>query len=99
MKKGEVLSESQFYVVEEVKSNGNVIVKDDSGTKIELSKEYAQQMLASAHSFVKEEKDKTKTEVVNIFLANSRIAMTVCYYKQVKEADVVGEIVTAISGA
>jgi hypothetical protein len=30
---------------------------------------------------------------------NSRIAMTVCFYKQVKEVDVVAEIITSISGA
>lgn len=96
--KGQILSESQFYLVEEVKSNGNIIVKDDNGTKVELSKEYADKMLSSAHSFTKEEK-VNKTDIANLFLSNSRVAMTVCFNKQVKEADVVAEITKAISNA
>jgi len=98
MKKGNILSESQFYVVDEIKGNGNVIVIDDNGQKIELSKDYATKMLSSAHDFSKEEK-VNKTELANIFLANSRVAMTVCFYKQVKEADVVAEIASEIAGA
>lgn len=98
MKKGNILSESQFYIVEEVKTNGNVIVVDDLGQKIELSKDYADTMLSSAHSFAKEEK-KTKTELAELFIANSRVVMTVCFYKQVKEADVTTEIMKAYEGS
>jgi len=98
MKKGNILSESQFYIVEEVKSSGNVIVMDDNNQKIELSKEYASVMLSSAHDFAKEEK-KTKTELAELFITSSRVAMTVCFYKQVKEGDVTSEIMKAYEGS
>jgi hypothetical protein len=94
-----ILSESNFYVVDEIKTNGNILVIDDTtGQKIELSKEYAEKMLSSAHDFAKEEK-KTKTELAEIFLTSSRVAMTVCFFKQVKEADVTAEIMKAYEGS
>jgi len=55
-------------------------------------------MLSSAHDFAKEEKI-TKTELANIFISSSRVAMTVCFYKQVKETDVVKEISDAVASA
>lgn len=95
--KGFILSESQFYEVVEVSTSG-VVVKDDNGQKIQLSTQYAEKMLSSAHDFTKVEK-VTKTELAEIFKANSRIAMTVTFFKQVKEADVVAEVVAEVSGA
>jgi len=94
MKKGEILSEVQFYIVKEIKTNGNVLVKDDFDNEIELSKEYAEKLLQSAHSST-DTKKVTKTELAEIFISNSRIAMSVSYNKQVKEADVVTEIMDA----
>jgi len=90
IKKGQVLSESQFYVVDSVSAT-SIIVIDDDKNKIELSKAYADKVLSSAHDFAKEEK-VTKTQLAEIFMANPRVAMTVCFFKQVKEADVTAEI-------
>lgn len=99
MKKGEIFSESNFYKLEDILANGDVEVIDDkTNEKITLSKKYAEFMLSSASNFIKEEK-KNKTELAEIFLANSRIAMTVCFLKQVKEADVVSEILTEMQNA
>jgi len=90
IKKGQVLSESQFYVVDSVSAT-SIIVIDDDKNKIELSKAYADKVLSSAHDFAKEEK-VTKTQLAEIFMANPRVAMTVHFFKQVKEADVTAEI-------
>lgn len=98
MKKGDILSESQFYTVDSILKDGSVIVIDDNANKIQLSKEYAEQMLVSAHDFTKEEK-VTKTELAEKFISNPRVAMTVCFFKQVKEADVVSEIMKAYEGS
>lgn len=98
MQKGNILSESQFYIVDSVKADGSVVVVDDNNQKIQLSKEYAAKMLMSAHTFAKEEK-VNKTELAEIFMANPRVAMTVCFYKQVKEADVTAEIMKAYEGS
>lgn len=94
---GQKLSESQFYSVVKIVGDKMQLV-NDNGENIVITKEYAEKCLNSAHNFSKEEK-VTKTDLANLFLSNSRIAMTVCFFKQVKEADVVSEIVTEVSGA
>jgi len=97
IKKGQILSESQFYVVDSVTAT-SIIVIDDDNNKIELSKTYADKVLSSAHDFAKEEKI-TKTQLAEIFMANPRVAMTVCFFKQVKEADITAEIIKAYEGS
>lgn len=98
MQKGNILSESQFYIVEAVNSDGSLVVMDDNNNKIQLSKEYATKLLQSAHTFT-EEKKISKTELAEVFTVNTRIAMTVCFFKQVKEADVTAEIMKAYEGS
>ena len=98
MKKGNILSESQFYIVDSILQDGSVVVIDDNANKIQLSKEYAAQMLVSAHEFAKEE-EVNKTELAEKFISNPRVAMTVCFFKQVKAADVVTEIMKAYEGS
>lgn len=85
LKKGEILSETAFYVVQNVTNEGNVEVLDDSGIKITLGKGYVDSgILISADSFSSTEV-KTATELSEIFLASPRIAMTVEYTKASKD--------------
>ena len=78
--KGSVLSEIQFYVVESVNGH-DVVVKDENGNEINLTMEYVEEILNSADHFEKEEK-VNMTDLAEIFLNNTRIAMTVCYRKK-----------------
>lgn len=90
LKKGDVLSETQFYTVEAIK-DGKVQLKNDQGTNIVVDKNYAESCLLSANQFTKEV-TVTKTDAAAKFLANPDVAITVNFNKQVKEADVVKEI-------
>lgn len=80
MKKGSVLSETQFYTVQNVKSNGDVVVFNETNQEITLGKQYVQQLCNSAEEFTKVEA-ATKTQLADILLKNSNIAMTVAFYK------------------
>lgn len=82
MKKGEVLSEISFYVVDKVLPNGSIEVIDDYGNEITLGKEYVESgLLSSAEGFTSTE-EKTATELAEIFLQNQRVAMSVEFYKK-----------------
>jgi hypothetical protein len=91
LKVGEVLSETQFYVVEKLVGE-NVQVKPDSGESIILDKKYAEQFLTSASQILDADVKITKTEAAAKFIGNPNVAMTVNFNKQVKEADLVKEI-------
>ncbi len=91
LSKGDVLSEQQFYVVEKV-SKSDISLRTDAGEPIIVSTDYADSQLMSAKHFG-EEKVMTKTEAAAFLLANSGVAMTVNFNKQVKEADVKKELV------
>lgn len=80
LKKGSILSENSFFVVEKVIKNG-VIVKDEFGNEVEIGKEYVENLLASADSCQTESK-VTVTELADIVKNNPRIAMTVAFYKK-----------------
>ncbi len=85
-----IYSETQFYTV--VKEVGDKVqLVNDTGENIVVTKDYIEKCLISAEKFEKEEK-LTRTEVVALFIANPYTAMTVCFLKQVKEADVVKSI-------
>jgi len=84
LKSGSILSESSFYVVNQVTANEIVVTDDMGNSGIRISREYAEAILASADSFSKEEK-KTKTELADILINSSRVAMTVCFVKADKE--------------
>lgn len=83
-KPGSVLSETQFYKVETVTPT-NVVLVTDSNEKIQVSRGYAESLLDSADDFTSEEK-VTRTELVEKFLASTRVAMTVNFNKKVDEA-------------
>lgn len=90
LKKGEILSEQQFYKVEKIVGN-EVQLKTDGGENVILNKEYVEGLVVSATQHTSE-KVVNKTEAAAIFLSQSGTAVTVNFNKQVKEADVVKEI-------
>lgn len=95
LKEGEVLSEQQFYTVRKIGSE-KVQLTNDKGEDIIVDKKYVDTCLTSANQY-DTSKTVNKTEAAAIFLAQSGIAMTVNFNKQVKEADVVKEILEAYS--
>ena len=86
----EVLSETQYYSVVKIKGD-KVQLSTDNGENIVVDAKYVDSFLSSAAQFTKEEKI-TRTELAAVVMSHPRTAMTVCYNKQVKEADVVKEI-------
>jgi hypothetical protein len=83
MKIGKIYSETSFYTVQEVNSS-YLVVKDELGNNIKLSKEYVNKVLNSAEDYFKEEK-LSKTALAELFINSPRLAMTVAFYKSDKE--------------
>lgn len=83
LKKGSILSETQFYVVNAISKTDVSLICED-GSTIEVNKKYAEDLLDSADQFTSVE-EKTATELAEILLKSSRIALEVCYIKQGKE--------------
>lgn len=97
LKTGEVLSEQQFYKV--VKTSGDKVqLKNDNGEMIVVDSNYAEKCLTSANQHTSE-KTVNKTEAAAIFLSQAGVAITVNFNKQVKEADVVKEIMSTYEGS
>lgn len=97
LKKGEVLSETQFYTV--VKSqDGKVQLQNDNGANIVVDKAYYEEQLNSASQHTKEVV-LNKTDAAAKFLASAGTAITVDFNKQVKEADVVKDIMDTYSSS
>lgn len=86
VKKGEVLSETQFYTVKEIKSQ-SLVLTNDEGQDVEISSSYAEALLTSGLQFSKTV-ELTRTELTEKVLSSSRIVMSVNFNKQVKESDV-----------
>lgn len=78
--KGSILSESSYFIVNEI-FNYKIEVIDDYGRLLSINKEYVKEILISADIYSIEEK-KTMTELAELFIASSRIAMTVAFYKK-----------------
>ena len=90
LKVGDVLSETQYYKAEAISGN-KVQLVNDNGDKCVVDSEYVRKSLSSAIQFESIEK-VTKTRLAEIFLENSRVAMTVNYNKQVEQKAVVDGI-------
>lgn len=88
--KGEVLSESQYYKVEKIAGNKVQLVNAE-GKNIVVNDEYVNNSLSSAQQF-EETKKVTKTELAEIFLQNSRVAMTVMFNKKLDSSKVTASI-------
>lgn len=97
LKKGEVLSETQFYSVVKVQGE-KVQLKNDTGTDIVVDSKYVETCLTSANQY-KNEKTVNMTEAAAVFINSTNVAVTVNFNKQVKESDVVAEIMTAYEGS
>lgn len=80
LKPGSILSESSFFVVERLEKDA-IIVKDDNNNEIKIGNKYVEQVLNSGDLFDSEEK-KNMTQLAEIFLNSTRIAMTVCFVKK-----------------
>lgn len=80
LKKGSILSETSFYVVEGFEGAAIVVVTDN-GQKVRISNQYVENVLSSADSFEKEEQ-KTMTELADLFIGSPRVAMTVAFFKK-----------------
>lgn len=96
LKKGSILSETQYYTVEKVVGE-KVQLKTDNDELIVIDKNYLP-FLNSADQYIEMVK-VSKTEATNIFLSNPNIAMEVNFNKQVKETDVVKELMEAYEGS
>lgn len=77
---GSILSENSFFTVKVVKPE-SVVVVDDYGNDLEISKDYVENILQSADYYSSEEK-KTMTELADLFIRSPRVAMTVAFYKK-----------------
>lgn len=93
--KSSVFSEFQVYTVEKINGD-SLVLKNEQGEGIEVSKEYVEGCLVSGDQFT-DEKSVNKTEAAQIFSSNPEVVFTVSFQKQVKEADVVKEIQEAYS--
>lgn len=80
VKVGEILSETSFFVVQQVGVSG-VTVNDDLGNTLNISHEYVDKILNSADNYTSEE-NRTTTQLADIFINNPRVAMTVAFYKK-----------------
>jgi hypothetical protein len=97
LKKGEVLSESQYYTVEKIQGD-KVQLSTDQGESVVLDKGYVESLLTSAEQF-SESENITKTDAAAKILSAAGVAMTINFNKQVKEADVTKEVMAAVTGA
>lgn len=93
LKVGEKLSETQFYVVAKIVGS-KVQLTPDSGEPIVVDSKYVDSFLNSSEQFDREEKI-TRTELTTIFLASANTAWKLSFNKQVKDADVLKEVMDA----
>lgn len=90
VKPGDVFSEQQYYVHQKTVGDKAQFLTD-TGEQVVLDKNYVESLLTSANQHFSEQKI-TRTELAALFLSNPYTAMQVSFNKQVKEADVVKEI-------
>lgn len=90
LKVGAKLSETQFYSVKGI--NGNrVQLQNDSGDVITVDEKYAEACLVSAEE-VQTEKTMSRTDLTNLFLTSTNVALTVNYNKQVDQKEVTKQL-------
>lgn len=80
------LSETQYYTVEKIAGN-KVQLQNDNGEKIIVDNNYVEKCLTSAEE-VTTTKTMSRTDITNLFLASSNVALTVNYNKKVDEKEV-----------
>lgn len=97
LKVGEKLSETQYYSVVKIAGN-KVQLKNGLDQDIVVDENYVNDCLVSGNQF-DEERKVSKTDLTKIFLENPNVVFTVSFNKQVKETDVVSEIMSSYEGA
>jgi len=97
LKKGDKLSETQYYTVEKVQGN-KVQLKNILNENIVVDKEYVETCLTSGDQFETEAK-VNKTDLTKIFLENPNTVFSVSFNKKVKETEVVKEVMDAYEGS
>ena len=81
MKKGNIYSLTSYFTVEEVKSNGVVVlVNSDKTQKVEASQRALNEAFVSGDNFSREEK-LSKTEINKLILDSPRTVMTINFDK------------------
>lgn len=78
---GDIFSEASFYKVTGITANS--IEFELNGENVTIGKDYVDKVLQSGDSFTSTEK-KNKTELADLFINSSRVALTVAFYKQDK---------------
>jgi hypothetical protein len=79
LKEGDILGEAQYYKVDKISGN-KIQLTPDSGDPIVVTKEYVETFIQSGDQYVAEEK-LTKTQLAELFIAKSRLPMTVAFLK------------------
>lgn len=97
LKVGDKLSETQYYTVTKKKGN-QVQLQNSLEQDVVVDEGYVQDCLTSADQFETETK-LNKTEMAELYLKSTNVALTVSFNKQVKQADVVKEIMDAYEGS
>lgn len=80
------LSETQFYSVKQILTD-KVVVTNDFGQEIELSKPYVEKLLISSDQ-VTDTKQMSRSDLINLFLTSINVICTVNYNKKVDEKEV-----------
>lgn len=93
LKVGGKLSETQFYNVDKIVGD-QVQLTPESGESVIFHKNYVEKFLDSSDEYSKEEKIN-QTEMAALYLSCANISHSVSFQKQVKEADVLKEILEA----
>lgn len=92
LKPGSILGEAQYYKVLSIDNNKNMAhLVTDTGETVNVSKDYLEVCISSADQWTEKQK-VTRTEMAEIFLRKGGHVMTVTFFKQVKEEDVVKEL-------
>lgn len=92
LKVGSKLSETQYYKVEKVVGN-QVQLRNDFDEPVVVDNNYVEKCLTSADQF-EQERTMSRTDVANLFIASTNVALTVNYNKQVNEKDVKDQLVS-----
>jgi hypothetical protein len=80
------LSETQYYTVEKIVGD-RVQLKNDYGEDIVVDAKYVEKCLVASDQFTSE-KVMSRTDLTNLFLSSTNIAMTVNYNTKVDEKEV-----------
>ena len=92
LKVGSKLSETQYYKVEKIAGN-QVQLRNDFDEPVVVDNNYVEKCLTSADQF-EQERTMSRTDVANLFIASTNVALTVNYNKQVNEKDVKDQLVS-----